>query len=70
MALDGKTKGVDLYGATPPSGVDARSWKGNQPSTGGGNFDTKNMGSQSPAPTSNKGGIPSGAKPGGGLQGS
>lgn len=68
--LDGKAKGCDLYGNTPPSGVDARSYKGNQPPSGGGNFDAKNKGSQSPAPTPMGGGLPSGTKPGSGMNGS
>lgn len=57
MALDGKVQGFDLYGSTPPKGVNPTENKGIEPLS---SPVKNNSESNSPAPTASTGGIPRG----------
>ena len=59
MALDGKVHGFDLYGSTPPKGVNPTENKGIEPLS---SPVKNNSDVNSPAPTASMGGIPSGVR--------
>lgn len=57
MALDGKVQGFDLYGSTPPKGVNPFEYKGIEPMT---SPVKQNNEQNSPSPTYSNGGTPKG----------
>lgn len=57
MALDGKVQGFDLYGSTPPKGVNPTENKGIEPMT---TPVKENNERNSPSPTYSTGGVPKG----------